>query len=214
MFGPGYDDALCGAVEDHRYDYVWVSEPFAAIPGAVTSAGIASVLLTVLFLLWATLRRAHLFTLVTALLAGAYFCDPRRRSSWREAADGALGILPAGGIPGYALPLLGLSPIIAAVALAVSTATTGLSRTRRRGARGTSIAWLAVAAAMLVAYPLADYVLLIGYSGSYDTPVGSGMPGAVLLVIAGVCFAVVAVGSSIAKSARVGAPEVHEGALP
>lgn len=59
-------------------------------------------------------------------------------------------------------------------------------------------AWLTLSAATVVGYPLVDFFLLIGYSGSHDTPVGSGAPGAILLIVAALVFAGAAVGSAIA----------------
>ena len=54
-----------------------------------------------------------------------------------------------------------------------------------------------MALAAVVAFPLIDYVLLIDFSQSHDSPIGSGAPAAAVTVLAGCAFlAAAALGTS------------------
>ncbi|WP_291052375.1 hypothetical protein, partial [Herbiconiux sp.] len=62
-------------------------------------------------------------------------------------------------------------------------------RGRGRGRAAAAAGWILVAGAAVLAFPLADYVLLNPFTGTHDSPVGSAAPAALALLAAGTAFA-------------------------
>lgn len=102
--GDGIIADTCALAEDHARDYLWVSAPFEVTPGAVLLAGIASLLLTVFWLLWAVQLRGDPLGALLAVLSAA----------------GWLVALAAPAAPAAAVTVLAGCAFLAAAALGTS----------------------------------------------------------------------------------------------
>lgn len=136
LFGPGFDSRLCLLAEDHSRDYLWVSEPFVPIAGAVPLAGMASLLLATFWILWAWLRRDDRVTVIMAGITGASLVLAGGAQLLAGATDGALGVVPAGVVPMFIIPVVALAPIVASLRLVVLS-----GRARTVAVPGASTGW-------------------------------------------------------------------------
>lgn len=118
--GDGIIADTCALAEDHARDYLWVSAPFEVTPGAVLLAGIASLLLTVFWLLWAVQLRGDPLGALLAVLSAADWLVAGVPQLLAAASDGTLGVLDPHPLVSLAVSLLALVvPVVAAVRAAV-----------------------------------------------------------------------------------------------
>lgn len=186
-----YDALECLRVMDHSRDYAIVSEPFELIPLAVPLAGSASLLLVAF---WAVVAAAPwadgwsrvlaLVSAVTLVVVGA----GQLLASMSNGQFGVLGTLPAA----VMFWVLLFAPVVAAVRLAIRSARTVVER----------VAWIVMALSVAVGNQLSELVLLYPFSDSHDTPVGGGMPHAVLVAGAGAVFSVASIVVGVGRDRR------------
>ncbi|RFA10310.1 hypothetical protein B7R54_14650 [Subtercola boreus] len=177
------DDAACAAAEDHLHDYAIISEPFEAITLSVVVASIASGLTGIFWLqqaLRATARRGGLPRVrVFAGLAGAVSLLVGWQQLVATVTDSLWGVLPYR--DGLVLAFVAAAaPLVAALVLA--GASRGIAR----------LPWLILAVGAVLGAPIVEFLLLIPFSSSHDSPIGTGYLHGGALLLAAVAFAWVA----------------------
>ncbi|RUR00956.1 hypothetical protein [Labedella endophytica] len=195
------DTLECVRVMDHSRDYAIVSEPFELIPLAVPLAGSASLLLVTFWAVVAAAPWADGWSRVLALVSAVTLVVVGAGQLLASMSDGRLGVL--GSFPAAVMFwVLLFAPVVAAARLALRSARTVIER----------VAWITMALSVAVGNQLSEFFLLYPFSDSHDTPVGGGMPHAVLVGVAGVVFSAASIVVWVGRDRR--APELASVEVP
>jgi hypothetical protein len=190
----GFEADTCALAVDHLRDYAWVSAPFEPIPGAVVLAGVASVLMAAMWVVWAVRMRGDRVVLVFSAITVATWVLAGGTQLIAALSGGALGVFDYGLAGLLVIIAASVAPVVAALRLAALAA--GHIGAGSGLRRGSAAGWVLVAVAAVLSFPLVDYLLLSPFSGSHDSPVWSAGPAALALIAAGVTFAVAGIAAA------------------